>query len=500
MVPASRRFIPATLPARLPAILFALGAVFYLGYLARHTASYASGSDASGYFNSARLLAQGRFSVIPRVPEGSSYDEFGLMTFQPLGFITDKTAARMSPTYPIGYPLHLLAASAFVGWRHAATLVSMAAALFAGVLTWCLARRLALPDYWAALAMLLLWLCPVHLFIALQPMSDQLAMLWSLATLVAALHARNGWAWSLACGFSLAMAVLVRPTALLLLIPVLAAIGPAWRALLLVGAGGIPGAAFLALYNWNVYGSVVTTGYGDVSTAFSRDFVAHNVAHIAIWLPTLLTPLVCAALVTPFLARGRRREHLVLAIWAVVLTSFYAFYYHTGEQWWYLRFILPAFPALILLALVPLHALGARLPSQPDWLKPVLAAALLVLAAAWDIKLSRRLDVVSIPRGEKFYVDTSDWASANLPAGSVVLCMQVSGSLFYYTDFLIVRWDQVRADKTADLMSRFESPRRAVYAALYDFEEGDFFGRIGGRWERISTVGNTHFWRMTAPP
>ena len=57
-----------------------------------------------------------------------------------------------------------------------------------------------------------------------------------------------------------------------------------------------------------------------------------------------------AALATPWVPVARRRELAVLGLWAALLIGFYAFYFHSGESWWYLRFILPAFPALLLAA------------------------------------------------------------------------------------------------------------------------------------------------------
>src|SRR5690349_4975458 len=145
--------------SRVTAVLLAVGALAYAVFLMRHSASYASGSDASGYFNSARLLSEGRFWANPRVPEGHSHTEFGLMAFQPLGFIMDLNAPHMAPTYPTGLPLHLLVASWLVGWNHSSTLVNTAAALAAAALVWSLARRLELTAPWAALAVALLWLC-----------------------------------------------------------------------------------------------------------------------------------------------------------------------------------------------------------------------------------------------------------------------------------------------------------------------------------------------------
>ncbi|HEY0863459.1 MAG TPA: hypothetical protein VGD97_05090 [Lacunisphaera sp.] len=478
--------------------LLAAGFVVYAFFLARYSASYASGSDASGYFNSARLLAEGRFAAPLRVPAGRQHTEFGLMTFQPLGFIVAEDVARMAPTYPTGLPLHLLAAARIAGWRHAATVVNIFAALGTGLVFLALARRLGLSLGWAAVGLVLLWLSPQVLFTALQPMSDLLALLWSLTALYAALRSREAWRWSLFAGLAAALAVLVRPTNALLVLPLAIALGTDYRRHLGLALGGLPGAAFFFYYNWRAYGSPLTTGYGDVATAFRAGYAPHNLAHFARWIPTLLSPLVVAALAAPWVPAARRRELVVLGLWTALLIGFYAFYFHSGESWWYLRFILPAFPVLLLAALVTAQSLWSRLPS-PLWSRAILAAVL-VFAAAWQVRFNRTLEVLAIPANEATYLHAADWAKSHLPPEAAVCCMQVSGAFYYYTEFLLVRWDQVREARRTDLFASLQEERRPVYAVLYEYERADAFARLGGQWRQLATVGQATFWQLEPPP
>lgn len=480
--------------------VFLLAACFagYAFFLARHAASYASGSDASGYFNSARLLAEGRFEAPMRVPFGRQHTEFGLMTFQPLGFIVAEAVDRMSPTYPTGLPLHLVAAAWIGGWRHAATAVNIFAALGTGLVFLALARRLGLTAGWAATGLVLLWLSPQVLFTALQPMSDLLALLWSLTALYAALRSREDWRWSLLAGLAAALAVLVRPTNALLVLPLALALGTDYRRYLGLGLGGLPGAMFFLYYNWRAYGSPFTTGYGDVYTAFRTGYAPHNLAHFARWIPTLLSPLVVAALAAPWVPEARRRELAVLGLWTALLISFYAFYYHSGEFWWYLRFILPAFPALLLAALVVGQSLWSRLTS-PLWSRAALAAVL-VLSAAWQVRFNRSLEVLAIPESEATYLRAADWAKQHLPPEAALCCMQVSGAFYYYTEFLLIRWDQILADRRTELFTTLQLEERPVYAVLYEYERAEALARLGGHWRQIATVGQATFWQLEPSP
>ena len=273
------------------------------------------------------------------------------MAFQPLGFVSDPNIPRLTPTYPTGLPLHLMVASWFVGWQFTATVVNIFAALGSGLILWGLARRLQLTAEWAAAALALLWLCPLTLFATLQPMSDLLALFWSLTALWSALRCREHWRWTLLAGLSASLAVLVRPTNALLVLPLALALGADLRRHLLLILSGLPGAVFFCYYNWRAYGSPLTSGYGDVWNAFGPVNLAPNLSHFAWWIPALLTPLVVAALGAPLVRPARQRDLAVLGLWALLLIGFYACYYHSGETWWYLRFILPAFPVLILAAL-----------------------------------------------------------------------------------------------------------------------------------------------------
>ncbi len=498
MEPTAPRPLPTPGLPRAVVLLLAVCFIGYAAFLACYSASYAGGSDSSGYFNSARLFSEGRFHGPARVLAGRNHTEFGLMAFQPLGFIMEKHEPHMAPTYPTGLPLHLLVASWFTGWRHAATVVNIFAALGSGLLLWSLARRLQLTPGWAATAVAWLWFCPLSLYASIQPMSDALALLWSLAALAAALRCREHWRWSLLAGVATSLAVLVRPTNGLLVLPLALALGWDIRRYLFLSLGGLPGGAFFCYYNWKVYGNPLASGYGNVWTAFETTFAPHNLAHFARWIPALLSPLVLAALAAPLVRAARRRELAVLGLWAGLLTGLYAFYFHSGETWWYLRFILPAFPVLILAALVVLQRVGSLLPT-PFWTRTMFVAVL-AFGVVWQARLSRQLDVLNIPVGEAHYLHAANWARDHLPPESAVFCMQVSGALYFYTPLMIIRWDQVLVARMTELFAVLQMEKRPVYAVLYDFEKADALARLGGEWKKVATVGNATFWQPAAAP
>lgn len=470
-------------------VLLALG---YAWLLSRHISPYAGGADSSGYLNSAALLRAGQFTTPVRSLPGHTGTEFGALAHLPLGFVIKPDTDRLVSSYPLGLPLHLAAFASLTGLDQATVPLNLCAALAGGVLMFLLARRLDLPLLPALGGAALLLLCPLYLFSALQPMSDLLALVWALAALYAALRARPSSGWAFFCGVAVALAVLTRPSNLLLALPVVLALGTAWRRYLWVGLGGLPGALLLAWYNQKLYGSPLATGYGDVRSAFSALYLLPNLAHFARWIPLLLTPLVLAALVAPFTPDGRRRDGLVLLAWAGALIGFYAFYYHSGETWWYLRFILPAFPVLILAALTGGQALINRARHRPFIWITLLAAALI-----WETILFRRLGVLHVKEGEATYPAAAAWARTHLPRNAAVFCMQVSGAVFYYTDFLVVRWDLA---EIGPLLAALRTQQRPVYAILYEFEEPLARKRIPGVWIREGNVNQATCWRIDAVP
>src|SRR5215472_6774323 len=254
--------------------LLLLGAVLLAAYgvfLVRHSAFAVGGSDSSGYLNTAVRMRHGTLVARPR-----SLDRLGLPDPQavaciPLGFVTGPRPGTMAPLYPAGFPAHVLIAAAIFGWKIGPYLVSPIAAIVSLLLCYRLGRDLGLSALASAAAAAVLGAWPVFLFQALQPMSDVVAMLWCLAAILFARRAQERSIRALAAGAAFGIAVLVRPTDALLLVPLAFALPLSRRCILLFAAGGVPFAALLAIYNRICYGSPLRSGYGVIglSEAFS---------------------------------------------------------------------------------------------------------------------------------------------------------------------------------------------------------------------------------------
>ena len=432
--------------------------------------------------------------TVPELPrEGLS--EFA---FVPLGFAPSHDNT-MTPTYPIGLPLLVAATSCVTGWS-AAPHVTMWLHAIAGVaLMFALGRTLGLPFSWTAFGALLLATSPVYVFISLPLMSDVPALVWSTIAVLSAWRGRFHAGWAAAAGASLALAVLVRPTNLLAFIPVAIALGIGWRRWLALVAAGLPGAIALVAYNHAAYGHALATGYGSMTSYFSAGLWLTTLTHYARWLPVALTPVIVLALGLPWL--GRNRWHAVLAAWILAYGGFYLFYSFTHEAWWYLRFLLPAFPPLIAAALL----VGKMITDTPPlarWHRhaPVATAAFVALALGWSLAWGSLLRSYRIGRDEHSYLAATDWARAHLPANALLVVMQTSGALYYYTEFTFVRWDQLRPRDVAALEQLAAKEGRPLVAMLFPDEQKEvLWQRLPGRWIQLGAVPHVTFWRRDAP-
>jgi len=218
----------------------------YGGFLLRYTCFSVGGSDSSGYLNTARRLVSGTLVSRPRTLDRFALPDTFVESFIPLGFVSGPRPGTMAPYYPSGIPAHLAVAAMLSGWERGPFLVSPLAALGSVLLLYLLARELSLPRAWAGAAAVVFAAWPVLIYQAIQPTSDAVATFWALAAVLCAVRARRRLLWAAASGAAVGIAVLVRPTSALLVLPLAFALPLSIKAISLFLGGGIPFAASLA--------------------------------------------------------------------------------------------------------------------------------------------------------------------------------------------------------------------------------------------------------------
>jgi hypothetical protein len=490
-------------------------AAAYATLLWTHISPYAGGADSSGYMNYAKLLTHGQLLAPVRPLPGFTPTEFGESAYQPLGFRIRGDSGFMSPTYAVGLPLHLAAATLLVGAKNSVKLVNILAAFAAALLTYLSSRYLKQGRAWAGGATCVLCACPFFLSQALVPMSDLLATTWALAALYAAMRSRERAAWTVMCGFTASIAILVRPSNALLVFPLIVAFGFKLRQYPLAVLGALPAGLLLSYINSRTFGTLPlwqSSGYSspmeilnafafDPTKPFSIAYFSHHAWNFVLWIVSYLGPLILLAPTFVLFPGLRTRNYAIQATWFIALTLPYTIYRPAGEWWGYVRFLLPALPALIMLAtaalecswqlIKPAFSFGGALGRNLNVTVKCVAVSLLIfLSVGWTAAASYRLSFINLRDGEKIYPYTAYWVRDHLPENSVIACMQLSGAIYYYTNFPIVRWDCIDTRKVATFLKNAAAQNRPIYAVLWPFEVDDALRRFGGDWSKIAEIGN----------
>ena len=480
-----------------PLLAAAIPLAAYFAFLLGNTAFSVGGSDSSGYINTARRLLAGTLVGRPRALDRFALPDEAAQTFIPLGFVQGPRPGTMAPYYPSGFPAHMAAAALALGWQRGPFLVSPLAAVFSLLLFYILALELSLSRAWAAAGTAVLAAWPVLIGQAIQPMGDATATFWALASVLCAVKARGRYGWALASGAALGIAVLVRPTNLLLAVPLAFALPWTARALALFLLGGVPFAAALAAYDVRCYGSALQSGYGKtgVLDALALGNFPPRLRHYGGWILRSLTPLVPLAWLGLALdRRAARRDRALLLSWFGFFFLFYCLY-EPYDSFWFVRFLLPAAPALILGALIAVRDLFRRI-DRPG-VTTAVSVAVLLFVLLQERRALRAAGVLNTAEYESVYPQICALATRTLPARAVVLTMAASGALEYYTNLAYARWDWLDPEHFANLRPFVERRGGRWYALLFPFEaEEALLKRAPGRWKRIAGLREVSLWEL----
>ena len=465
-------------------------------------------NDSGGYLNSAKLLAHGHVTAAPRMIFGPAAGETDISPYLP-GTFHETGDKRMAPTYPVGFPMEICAAAWILPLATAVPTVMLLQLVLGVLFTRRLARVLGLPDGWAWMAGGVVGLSPVYLFQALQPLSDGPALVWVTAAVAFAWTSRTRPWHAVLAGLATALAVLIRPSNILCVFPVLVCLAGAWPQLALWILAGLPGAAWQMWYNHKLYGSPLVTGYGELNGAFAPLFVPLTLRSYLRWLPALFTPVIWLAFFGPFLRSIPLRARLVLATWVAAFMVFYAFYWCTYDNWYNMRFVLPAAPAIVILALFVLRNLSQRAglaifaPGSPlRSAVPAVALISLLFGLLAADGMDRR--VLYWMRVNRIHATGAIWARDHFPPNAVVFARHGTGSLMYYTDLLTVRSDTGKS-KSLEFLEQVARTGRPIRAYTYHWERrgyqwgngpGDGRPDLPGNWERLAVLchGEIYAW------
>ena len=484
-------------PVVLVVLLIAYGVILF-----RNLSYAAGGPDTSGYMNLAKLLASGRtrYVIEPIRMLGLVPTETLVSIFTPLGFTWGiEGTGTMAPGYQPGLPLHLVAAASIGGWNRAPFFVSPIAALLSVVMMFRIGREFGLSPFLSGVGAATLGLLPQLVWHALQPASDVVATLWSLVAIWCALKALEKPSFAVAAGVAFAISVWVRPTGILLGLPLALAFRLRPKLLLRGILGALPFAVALMLYQRAVYGSAFKTAYGTAGDVVSAAHLLLSLRIFSRWLFLICGPLIFpTGLIVAVDRRVPIWHRLLLPVWFGVFLGFYCLwgpYDDLGS----LRFLLPGTPALILGTLLFVQTVFDKYATT-TWFRVWrggmgLGLAILIGWPAYQLHHYKIWDMAGM---ESVYPEAVLWAERQLPPNALVVSGSLSGAFFYYSGRFSARADQL--DTSSFQQIRAYAARRGLrwYAVLSDGEpEFRSLGKkLPGRWTLLGTYRNVAMWRL----
>lgn len=447
----------------------------------RMGAFVAGGADSSGYLSQARLWERG--SLITHEPLILKVDwPYAEWTFVPLGYRPGIDKGDVVPIYSVGYPMVMGVARRLLGSGSEKFVVPLAAAglvVCTGMLGWWIGGPLT-----AVGASLVLATSPPFVLQSLQPMSDvPTAFWWALATVAGS---RRTLLSGVVAAAAVALAILTRPNLAPLALPLILLILAAhrreqgsrnWTGAMAVCAGAIAGAGLTAYLNNMFFGGPAVSGYGAPHDLYQLSFWPVNLARYGRWLIDTETVLVAIAALFFFYAFRKT----FVAEWAIYTAAVFAIvafsylFYRPFDNWTYLRFFLPAYP-LLFIALVA----GVNFVVSAKGRRWTFAAVTLLTAAitAAHINFIGREGVLQTKSVEEKYLRLTNYVARSLPPNAIFISHQYTGSIRYYTDRRILRYDWLVPNRLDNAVSTLTALGYKPYFLLEDWEEPVFRDRF----------------------
>jgi len=250
--------------------------------------------------------------------------------------------------------------------------------------------------------------------------------------------------------------------------------------------GLAPGLIVLAVLQTKMYGSPIATGYGPAQDLFQTANILPNLQRYPRWLVETHTPLIALALAAPFVMRLLREAWLGLAIVATTLVLYLP--YQVFDDWYYVRFLLPALPWLIVLSVIVVDRAASRAAGART--AAVMVVMSVGVATLWTTT-ARQRRAFELVQLERHFVEAGTFAAERLPANAGVLTVRHSGSVHYYSQRTTISWDTLEPG-TLDRVLGFLREQGLTPILLLDTSEEATFRQ---RFEAASPIG-----RLDWPP
>jgi hypothetical protein len=447
----------------------------------------ASGPDPFAYVSQAALWRAGQATLpVPLAAEAPWPN--AVTTFSPFGYrAAPGGAAAIVPITAPGVPLVMAALQSIAGHGAAFVVTPIAGGALVW-LTFAIGRRLTSAKA-GAIAAWLVATSPALLYSLMWPMADVPAS--ACAALMVWLLLGTGTRAAVGAGLAAAAGTLSRPNFV-----VIAAAGGVWlildalaarqsngvRRVIAFAVAVLPALVFMAWLNARWFGSPWASGYGTAGQLFSVGLVGLNLARYtrALAETSPLAFLGLAAL--PVLVRDvrTRRGAWLLSIVAVAAIGVFLLY-ESFPEWWYLRFLLPAWPGLF----VPAGVALAVMTNRGRW-PAALAWTIVVVGGVAGVVIAGQRSTFGLGDGERRYVTIARLVETHTEPNAVIITCQHSGTVWYYTGRQTVRFDLLDPDWFDRAVDWLAARGRHPYVLIEDWEQPAFEARFAAH-SRFST-------------
>ena len=438
----------------------------------------AGGSDWYGYISQADLWLAGDLQVDQPWAATLPWSDADRIA-SPVGYRPGLAAHTIVPTYPAGFPL-LIALAKLAG------LQSFVVPVLAGLLVWltyAIGSQSTGNRLTGVVAAALMAATPAFLHQSMWAMADvPAAAFWTLVFWHGAVRPVPR---PLLAGVFAGIALMIRPNLVLL-----AAVVPfvswwrgdrAWKQTATFLGAMSPFVAAIAVINQLLYGAPWLTGYGEAASLFSWGNAMQNLRSYYTWIAETQTVLFLPAVLAGgalALALGRaENERRFGVVWAATIGATllsYLFYAPFGI-WWYLRFLLPAWP----FAAVSIACLIATATKRMSatWERQLLAALLCAPFVTDGVRTAIDRGAFGLRQGEDRFVKVGQLVRDTTPAGAFVIADHHSGSVRYYGGRRTLRLSYIAPESLLE-GSRQLGREQPVYLLLEPWEEAPLRDRL----------------------
>ncbi len=446
------------------------------------------GSDEYGYASQAELWLNGSLRIEQPFVAEAPWPR-AAQSFSPLAYRPDPAdPSVLVPIYSPGLPL-LLALAKLIGGQEAMFWV---VPLSAGLLVlgaYRIGRRLG-TETAGLVAALLVATSPVVLLMATSLMSDvPVAMAWTWAfylLLGTTIKSATG------AGLLSALAVLIRPNlaplaAVLAMHYVLAMRHQELRRralgqLLAFSAALLPGAVAVGIINAHLYGSPLSSGYGDVSDLFALSRVPTNLRLYLEWFAETHTPFALCGLVAILIPLRRLwpdvRDRGVFLVMTPFVLGIWGMYcaWLVFENWRFSRFLLPSWP-FIMLGVGSVAVAAYRFRARD--VRAVVVVLVIALAYV-QLDFARARETFGARDGRRRFVAVARLVQRLTERNSVILSLDYSGSIRYYGGRMTMMYGAIPGDSLDTIVAWLKAHGVHAYLAVTDWEFEEVKKRFAG--------------------